>query len=480
VKTVAIIGGGFCGTLAAVNLARLSPEPLRVILINCQYPTARGVAYGTRRGEHLLNVVARNMSAFPDLPSHFVDWLRTRTDFADVPLAELRDQFIPRRIYGDYLQDLLFWHMQPLGGPGRVHLEVIDDEAMDITPADWGASVALRGGDTVQAQRVLLATGNLAPSDILPPGSPKDHPAYCRNPWRGWQEKLPDAHEDVLLIGTGLTMIDVYLTLRSLGWQGKIHAISRNGLLPLSHFKGTDYAAFPPNEPWTLGLQKLKAEMEEHCSRLRAEGLNPAVIVDKLRPFSQRIWRALTVAEKQEFNRQHRTRWNVVRHRIAPTIATQIAAAQKDGGLEVIQGSISAVQAEGERLHVAIDSEKGRPSRNLNVGLLINCTGPRESFANAAEPLFRNLFQRGLIRADDVDMGIDVTPDFAVMDSTGRPSDFLYAVGPLLKGTLWETTAVPELRAQAHQIAQAFIADAEPGRADWMPMTPANLIEYCI
>jgi uncharacterized NAD(P)/FAD-binding protein YdhS len=116
----------------------------------------------------------------------------------------------------------------------------------------------------------------------------------------------------------------------------------------------------------------------------------------------------------------------------------------------------------------------------LNVGLLINCTGPRESFANAAEPLFRNLFQRGLIRADDVDMGIDVTPDFAVMDRAGKPSDFLYAVGPLLKGTLWETTAVPELRAQAHQIAQAFVADAEPGRADWMPMTPANLIEYCI
>ena len=479
-KTVAIIGGGFCGTLAAVNLARLSSEPLRVILINCQYPTARGVAYGTRRGEHLLNVVARNMSAFPDLPSHFVDWLRTRTDFSDVPLAELRDQFMPRRIYGDYLQDLLFWHTQPLNGPGRVHIEVIDDEAIDLTPADWGASVALKGGGTVQAQRVLLATGNLAPTDILPAGSPKDHPAYSRNPWRGWQEKLPDSHEDVLLIGTGLTTIDVFLTLRSLGWQGKIHAISRNGLLPLSHFKGTDYAAFPPNEPWTLGLQKLKAEMESHCTKMRADGLNPAVLVDKLRPFTQRIWRAFNVAEKQEFNRQLRTRWNVVRHRIAPAIAAQVDAATKDGSLNVIQGTISAVQAEGPKLHVTMESGKGRPGQTLNVGLLVNCTGPRESFANATEPLFRNLFQRGLIRADELDMGLDVTPDFAVVDRAGQPSDFLYAVGPLLKGTLWETTAVPELRAQAHQIAQAFVADTEPGRADWMPMTPANLIEYCI
>src|SRR5271169_1627662 len=93
VKTVAIIGGGFCGTLTAVNLARSTTEPLRITLINNQYPLGRGIAYGTRRPEHLLNVVARNMSAFPDLPSHFVDWLRNRADFAEFPLAELREQF---------------------------------------------------------------------------------------------------------------------------------------------------------------------------------------------------------------------------------------------------------------------------------------------------------------------------------------------------------------------------------------------------
>ena len=121
-KTVAIIGGGFCGTLAAVNLARLSSKPLRVVLINSGYPLGRGVAYGTTRPEHRLNVVARNMSAFPDLPSHFVDWLRTRADFADIPLVDLREQFVPRRVYGDYLQDLLFWLTQPLAGPANVKI----------------------------------------------------------------------------------------------------------------------------------------------------------------------------------------------------------------------------------------------------------------------------------------------------------------------------------------------------------------------
>ena len=212
-KTVAIIGGGFCGTLTAVNLARLSTDTLRVILVNDQYPLGRGIAYGTLRPEHLLNVVARNMSAFPDLPSHFVDWLRNRADFAEIPLADLREQFVPRRVYGDYLQDLLFWQAQPLAGPGRVQIHLIDDEVLDVAPAGRGAQLVLKGGDTLQADRVVLATGNLAPHDLIPPGPVHEHPAYCANPWRGWYEKLPDSQEDVLLVGTGLTMIDVFLTL---------------------------------------------------------------------------------------------------------------------------------------------------------------------------------------------------------------------------------------------------------------------------
>jgi uncharacterized NAD(P)/FAD-binding protein YdhS len=479
-KTVVIIGGGFCGTLAAVNLVRLCSNPLRVVLVNYQYPLARGVAYGTLRPEHLLNVVARNMSAFPDLPSHFVDWLRTRADFANIPAAELSEQFVPRRIYGDYLQSILFWQTQTLTPPGRTRIEVIDDEVLDIVPADRGARVILKGGTALPADRVLLATGNLAPRDIIPPRSVEEHPAYFGNPWRGWDEKLPDSREDVLLVGTGLTMIDAFLTLRALGWSGMIHAVSRNGLLPLPHFKGSDYPLFPPEEPWTLGLRALVTLAEEHCGRLRASGMNPAVVVDKLRPFTQRIWRSFSLAEKQEFCLHHRARWVVVRHRIPPSVATQIETAQKEGGLRVLKGKIGEVRAEGARLHVTIDPGKGEPPLRLVVGLLMNCTGPRENVAEAQETLFHNLFQRGLVRSDELDMGIEATPDFAVVGKDGNPSEFLFAVGPLLKGTLWETTAVPELRAQTYQVAQALLADDQKRPPDWAAETPADLVEYYI
>jgi uncharacterized NAD(P)/FAD-binding protein YdhS len=480
VKTVAIIGGGFCGTLTAVNLARLSTDPLRVILVNNQYPLGRGIAYGTIRPEHLLNVVARNMSAFPDLPSHFVDWLRNRADFAEFPLADLREQFVPRRVYGDYLQDLLFWQAQPLAGPARVQIELIHDEVLDLTLAGRGAQVVLKSGDTLQADRVVLATGNLAPHDLVPPGLLHEHPAYCANPWRGWYEKLPDSQEDVLLVGTGLTMIDVFLTLHTSGWGGTIYALSRTGLLPLPHFKGSDYAHFPPNDVDTFGLHNLAALMEEHCARVRADGMNPAVVVDKLRPFTQRIWRNFSVAEKQEFARDYSTRWNVVRHRIPPAVAGKIETAQNDDRLQVLTGRLREVRGDGDRIHATIDPGNGHPPRELVVGLLVNCTGPRVSLNDAPVPLFQKLFERGLVRPDELDMGIEVTPDFAVVDDQGQPSDFLFAIGPLLKGTLWETTAVPELRAQAHQVAQGLLAVDQRHQPEWEQETPVNLVEYYI
>src|SRR5205807_2641111 len=117
VNTVAIIGGGFCGTMAAVNLARLTRSPLRIIVINAGSPLGRGVAYGTSQGEHLLNVAARNMSAFPDQPNHFLEWLGTRSEYNSVPEAALREQFLPRRTYGDYLQSLLFWYTKAPPNP---------------------------------------------------------------------------------------------------------------------------------------------------------------------------------------------------------------------------------------------------------------------------------------------------------------------------------------------------------------------------
>ncbi len=166
-KTVAIVGGGFSGSLVAVNLARLAGSSLQVVLINHGRPVGRGIAYGTKRPEHLLNVVARNMSALADHPNHFVDWLRTRCEFADLPEAALRESFVPRSVYGDYLRGLLQTYAQPVHSAAQVHVEFVDDEAVDVRVTDRGLpSVVLSGGGLVHADKVVLrwAIWNLPPS----------------------------------------------------------------------------------------------------------------------------------------------------------------------------------------------------------------------------------------------------------------------------------------------------------------------------
>lgn len=283
---IAIIGGGFSGTMTAVNLARLGESPLRVTLINRGFPQGRGIAYGTQRPEHLLNVAARNMSALPDHPNHFVEWLRTRTEYSATPNPELRKTFMPRRVYGDYVRSLSQAYAGPVDRRSRVEFELIDDEAVELSPDGDGARILLAGGRSFVADKVLLATGNEPPADVPGSDSVPGHPAWCANPWLDWAAQLPAPSENIVLLGTGLTSVDAIVTLLALDWRGTIHAVSRHGLLPQSHFKGVDYPDFPPPDIdlATLGLEALTGLVEEHCERLRRQGANPAMVVDKMRP----------------------------------------------------------------------------------------------------------------------------------------------------------------------------------------------------
>ncbi len=174
---IAIIGGGFSGTMAAVNLARLSPAPLRVTLLNPGSPAGRGIAYGTRRPEHLLNVAARNMSALADHPNHFLEWLRTRTEYADVPEAELRETYLPRRVYGDYLRGLLQHYARPVDPGSRVELVPLDAEVLALEPAGAGTRLRLADGTSLDADKVVLATGNEPPADLPGHATVATHPA---------------------------------------------------------------------------------------------------------------------------------------------------------------------------------------------------------------------------------------------------------------------------------------------------------------
>lgn len=450
---IAIIGGGFSGIMTAVNLVRLSPRPLQITLINEHCPTGRGVAYGTRRIEHLLNVAARNMSAFPDQPDHFLRWLRTRSEFDEVPDRELCERFIPRMIYGDYLCSIMLHHLQHTDRIA-VKVELVSGNAIDIEPT---GVVLLSDGRRVIADRIVLATGNEAPMELPGAETLQNHPAWVGNPWLAWDQQLPPSGGTIVLLGTGLTTVDAVITLRKLNWLGSIHAISRHGWMPQSHFRGIEYPDFPPPgiDLAALGLEKLVTLMKQHCARLSDLGANPAIIVDKMRPHTQRIWQCFTVEERLTFVRQHAARWNILRHRIAPGIHAEITTALLTGQLTVHAANIERVEACDGKVRVHLNGEK-----HLDGDLVINATGPQMRFTATRSVLLQSLLRRGLVSPDDMDLGVRIDADHTVIAGDGNRSELLLALGPLLRGTYWETVAVPELRGQARRVAETILEQA--------------------
>lgn len=472
-KTTAIIGGGFSGSLAAVNLIRLAQSPQRVVVINSGRPFGRGTAYGTTRREHLLNVAARNMSAFPDCPSHFFDWLRSRCEFDTMSDAELNETFIPRQIYGDYVRSLTTHFMGPADPHSLVQCEVIENSAVDIELHDSGGVVVLENGRRVAAESVLLATGNQPPADLPGADLLANDRRYCGNPWQNWHQNLPGDNGHVVVLGTGLTAVDVIVTLRHKGWNGRITAISRNGMLPQRHFRGIEWPNAIPEDDHSLSLKELSKLVRDDCERLRGVSQNPAIAVDKLRGRTQELWKRLTIDEKQRFLKDFAHQWNVIRHRIAGPIHDAVTDSLDCGQLKIVPAMIESLTSGATTIDVKLKTREG-DSRIIGGDYVINCTGPKSRFSDNESPLYRNLFDRGLAKVDQMDMGIAVNDDFLVIDGEGNPSKLLHAIGPILKGTLWETIAVPELRAQAMKVAQAILHVAP------MPVSDAETVEYCI
>jgi len=302
---VAIVGGGFSGTLLAINL--LNHGDAHVTLIERRGDRlGRGLAFGAAQEDHVLNVRAANMSALPDQPRHFADWLKARQ-------AGEETSFATRRTYGAYLRDLLTAAQARAGQ----RLRLIEEEAIDIALSDGAATIRLRSGAMVDADIAVVAPGNLPPHD-LPAFARLSHPAYVDDPWAADLAEGLGRDDDILLLGTGLTAVDCALSLLSAGFAGRIVALSRRGLLPHAHEGGAATAPLPERPVGS-------ASALVRQTRARAAAIGWRAAVDELRPFTQDIWRAADDGDRARLLRHLRPYWDVHRHRVAPQVAERLA-----------------------------------------------------------------------------------------------------------------------------------------------------------
>ena len=454
--TVAVIGGGFSGSVFAMKFARAHPDA-RVVIVERGRRVGRGLAYGACEPDHLLNVPVSRMEL--GLVPGFAEWLPKHRDALDEALREsggdIAGAFVPRELFGLYLEERI---ADATSHDHTRGLNIVRGEAVRLL--DFPArGVLLADGREIEADIVVLATGNLPPR---PPGAKDawlyDTPFFVPDPWA--EDAFDGLGKDapVVLLGTGLTMVDVALKLAGLGHRGPMHALSRRGYLPLSHKAGGSWPTF--HDPKTPASPRvLMRLLRDEARKAQAQGVPWQRVMDTMRPAVARVWAGWSTTERAQFLRHLRPRWDVHRHRMAPRIAARLDALVKSGQLDIRAGKVKAYRRAGadERVEVVL---RGRGTQNeevLAAARVINCTGPRSDMDRLAFPMLADLRRRGLIAPDELGLGIE-TDDCAVLGAAGHVSPWLYALGPLTRPSWWEVVAVPEINAQIDRLVR-HIAD---------------------
>lgn len=457
-RPIAVIGAGFSGTIATMHLLRRLPVDQPVLLCERAPEFARGVAYATGEPDHLLNVRATNMSALAEEPSHFSDWLRQRRGDTMSGLRETEaGLFATRRLYGQYLRSLLDESLRQ--SASHAQLRLLPDDITDVTPTAAGYALTTASGAVMEAAGVVLAVGNLPPEE-------HPDPRICANPWgeKAWR-KLDD-DRPVLIVGTGLTMVDLAISLRRSGFGGKIIAISRGGLLPTAHAPVATW----PTPHFTLAeetsLTALMMRVRDEVFAAAEQGVDWRAVIDSLRPITAQIWGRLPQAERRRFLRHARRYWDVHRHRLAPPHAAEIDSMRASGALDVRAGTIRGFKPTQDGVDITYRPRNTGGEAHVHAQRVIMASG-LEHIGRTRDPLMQRLLERGLMSLDAQGLGLSVTDGLEVIRGDGTPSERMWALGPIVRGVFWECIAVPDIRVQASHVAVSVVARLREEAPRW-------------
>ena len=464
-RSVVIIGGGFTGALFGLKLHRARPD-WRISIIEPRKRLGRGTAYGACGPHHLLNVPVSRMEI--GLVPGFADWLMPRKSEIAEALVEsgldLASAYVPRRLFGDYMEE----HAHAaLSHKARTGLVPVRGEAVRLLSHARG--VLLSDGREIESDVVVLAMGNLPPRR---PGGPDrwlyDTGFFVPDPWAADAFADIDEDEPMLLIGSGLTMVDIALKLAHDGHRGRMLAVSRHGLKPSLHQSGGAWSPFL-QEKLPASPRALTKAIRHEVSNALAQKIPWQRVFDAARPSVASVWNGWDDRERHQFLRHLRPRWDIHRHRMAPRIGDAIDRLIARGQLAIIAGRVAGYREDDGHVEVSLNL-RGGGAQTFRAGRVVNCTGPGAEFDKIAVPLIADLRERKLAKPDPLGVGIE-TDDCAVLDAAGRPSSWLFALGPLTRGTWWEIIAVPEINIQIDRLVALLVSAERPPRlttADFM------------
>lgn len=458
-KRLVIIGAGFSGAVTAIEFLKRAPKGSQLTIVNRSGRMARGLAYGTNSSDHLLNVPAGNMSAIVDDQNSFLEFCRKHDPETH------SGSFVSRKLYGVYLSELLSLAEAESG----VQCSRITGEVLSIKPAGAGAVIELNTGEQIDADHVVLAFGNFAPARPHGLQALDTCPAYVADPWSASASPAPMEAPRVLLIGSGLTALDTLVSLRQTHPAAKVTMISRRGLMPTSHRERLPATGFSTNI--CADLLEAAPSVSSYMKMVRKEVARSPEhwreVVAALRPITSRLWERLPAGERKRFLRHVQPHWDTYRHRVAPQTFRIYQDALAASTVRMVAGRIVSVAVEEACISVRL---KGRGTEEIiecQFDQVINCTGPCTDIGKITDTFISYLLKESIVCADDLNLGIKVGKNYAVITPSGNSQDWLSYVGPMLKANLWEATAVPELRQHARALAidiatRFALKDGEP------------------
>ena len=462
---VAIVGGGFSGAATATHLLALAPSALEIVIVEPASALGRGLAYSTASESHLLNVPAGRLGIAPTHEAGFIDWLAARGD------RSAAADFVPRRVLGEYVGSELARGVESAAiGSTFAHLRC---RAEALVRDGAGFVLRLSDGRPLQADRVVLATGHLPPA--LPgeaAGVAWTLAGMTPDPWRPTADTRPAPTGDVLIVGSGLTAVDLALQLAGSGHAGRVHLLSRRGLLPQPHrvneIRPSAIApvALDPGAPLGATVANLRLWIARHVR----QGGDWRDAVASLRPATPALWQGLGTRDRQRFLRHLQPFWDSHRHRLPAALHDRAQALRADGQLTLQAGRLARVERlPGGLLRAAWQPRGGGPFASAEVSRVINGTGPSADLARARDPLLASLRDAGTICGDPLGQGLLVDDALQVLDAGGRGVRGLFYVGPMLKAQRWEAVAIPELRAHACAVARRIVGSFAQGAGDLRP-----------
>ncbi|MBV4481881.1 FAD/NAD(P)-binding protein [Pseudomonas khavaziana] len=449
---VLIIGGGLSGTMLAVQLLRL-PGTRRILVIEPRAELGRGEAYSAVELGHTLNGNAARMSVDPDNADDLTQWLTDyiagggwpESDQQHVPISEL---FPPRGIFGLYAQQRL----AQAKALSTSIVEHIRAEGVDLQVDAASTLLTLDNGEQVRGNFAVLATG-MFPAARTPLTESSGLNAAALDPWDVQAMAQLDSQSTVLIIGSGLTMVDAVVSLEQAGHRGPIEIFSRHGLLPHVRRQPPSWDDFLAADHGLRSPRQLLREVRRQCRFAIDQGIDWQAPLDTVRVHIARLWSQASEREKRQFVRHVRPWWESHHHRSPPLSAQLVARLQGEGRLRIRAASFKGLVPSDEGVAIAV-RHRGEPGlTRVSGAALINSSGIEYDWRRVARPLPQQLLKRGLIQPGPLALGIAADAAGAVLDAQGQASQRLFAMGPPLRGMWWESTAVTDVALQAKALA---------------------------